>query len=137
MDSHKRSLVWFWLVKGRREFDTARQIAALPGCHLDVAILHCHRAAEKTIKAFLIHHDHSLPDAHDLHALVTLAMRYEPGFAEWQAAALALSEYAATHDTPGRATIEATREELHRALDAAGQFVLFIPMLLPHDLNPG
>jgi len=129
-------LTRFWLAKGCREFETARQIAALPSCHLDIAILHCHRAAEKTLRAFLIHHDHSLPATYDLPGLLTVAMTYEPGFSAWMDAAQILSGCASTHNEPGGGT-EPTRVEFERALDAAAEFVSFIPMLLPRDLHSG
>jgi hypothetical protein len=45
MDDAKRDLVRAWLIKGRNDLDTARQIGRLPDGHLDTAIYHCQQAA--------------------------------------------------------------------------------------------
>ena len=52
MDDAKRDLVRAWLTKARHDLDTARQLSALPGGHLDTAIYHCQQAAEKVVKGF-------------------------------------------------------------------------------------
>ena len=127
-------MVRFWLIKARRDFDTARQIATLPGAHLEIAMFHCHRAAERTLKGFLTFHGHSLDPTLNLPALVAAARQYEPGFAGWDDAALILHPCGAD-DHP--VVHEASREAFLRALDAASQFVAFVPMLLPREVHAG
>ena len=50
MDDAKRELVRAWIIKARRDLDTARQISGLPDAHLDAAIYHCQQATENAAK---------------------------------------------------------------------------------------
>ena len=97
-------------------------------------MFHCHRAAERTRKAFLTFHGHPLETHLPLPGLVAAARHYEPGFSGWEDAALILHPCGAD-DHP--VMDEHSREAFVRALDAASQFVSFVPMLLPGEVHPG
>ena len=137
MDDAKRDLVRAWLVKARNDLDTARQISALPNGHLDAAIYHCQQSAEKALKGFLAYHDHRLERTHDMERLVSLAVRYEPGLANWQDAAITLTPYATAYRYPGESSLlEPDRDEFAEALHAAENLWRFVLSLLPAEVQP-
>ena len=45
-----------WMIKAWRDLETARRVATGEPPFLDVAVYHCQQAAEKAVKAFLVHH---------------------------------------------------------------------------------
>jgi hypothetical protein len=45
-----------WMVKAWRDLETARRAASGQPPFYDVAVYHCLQAAEKAVKAFLVHH---------------------------------------------------------------------------------
>ena len=135
MDTARHDLVRGWLIKARRHFETAHQIASLEGGHLDVAVFHCHQAAEKTLKGFLIFHGHPVDSCDDLVRLVALAVHYEPGFAQWTEAAHTLNPCGGSSGNSSPSLRNPSRNEFCEALAAARQFVTFIPLLLPRDVH--
>src|SRR5207253_276975 len=61
---------------------------------LEAMCFHCQRAAEKSLKAWLVAHDIQPPKTHWLDELIELCLQREPGFAQFMAAAKALTPYA-------------------------------------------
>lgn len=57
MDDPKIELVQSWLTKARNDLGSARRLTSDPEPYLDIAIYHCHQAAEKALKGFLVYHD--------------------------------------------------------------------------------
>ena len=53
MDEPARELVRDWLVRASRDLRSAHLLTAADDPPLDIAIYHCQRAAEKSIKAWL------------------------------------------------------------------------------------
>jgi hypothetical protein len=51
MDEATRELTRTWFFKARADLGAARKLASGPEAHLDAAIYHCQRTAEKTIEA--------------------------------------------------------------------------------------
>jgi len=138
MDEAKRDLVRAWLIKSRNDLDTARQISALPGGHLDAAIYHCQQATEKALKGFLAFHDHGLERTHDLKRLVHIAAADDRSFSQWTDAAIILTPYATAYRYPGEsAVLEPSREEFDEALKLATSLVTFVGSLLPPEVRPG
>ena len=45
-----------WMVKAWRDLETARRAAGGAPPFYDIAVYHCQQAAEKAVKAFLVHH---------------------------------------------------------------------------------
>ena len=57
MDPQKIADARAWLVKARRDLETARQLLEHPDPLLDSVVYHCHQAAEKALKGYLFWHD--------------------------------------------------------------------------------
>lgn len=137
MDDAKRELVYAWLIKARNDLTAARELGAIADSPLDTAIYHCQQAAEKAVKGFLAFHDHRLERSHDVQRLVELAEAYEPGFAQWEDAAIILTPYATAYRYPGEsATLEPSRVEFKEALELAVDLVSFVMSLLPKEAQP-
>ena len=69
-----------WMVKAWRDLETARRVAAGQPPFYDIAVYHCQQAAEKAVKAFLIHHGKPCEKTYDIEVLVDRASEIEPGF---------------------------------------------------------
>src|SRR2546421_7644010 len=83
-----------WMVKAWRDLESARRVAAGQPPLLDIAVYHCQQAAEKAVKAFLIHHGARYERTHDIEVLVDLASAIEPTFSQLADPADALTPYA-------------------------------------------
>ena len=57
-----------WMVKAWRDLETARRAATGQPPFYDVAVYHCQQAAEKAVKAFLVHHGKPYEKTHDIEA---------------------------------------------------------------------
>ena len=137
MDDAKRDLIRAWLVKSRNDLDTARQISLLPEGHLDTAIYHCQQAAEKAVKAFLIHHGARYERTHDIEVLVDLASAIEPTFSQLADPADALTPYASRFRYPNAAfAMEPQAAEFDEALQPAQRVFDFVFNLLPTEARP-
>jgi len=79
-----------WMVKAWRDLETARRAATGEPPFYDVAVYHCQQAAEKAVKAFLVHHGKPYEKTHDIEVLVDLACGIESGFGKLADAADAL-----------------------------------------------
>jgi len=126
----KHSLVNSWLVKARRDLASARKLASGPEAYLDTAIYHCHQAAEKAIKGWLVFHDQRFEKTHDLRLLVTRAASIEARFSDWLEAAEFLNPYATVYRYPGE-PLSPEAEEFNKALEIASNFYDFVLSLLP------
>jgi HEPN domain-containing protein len=62
-----------WMVKAWRDLETARRAATGQPPFYDVAVYHCQQAAEKAVKAFLVHHGKPYEKTHDIEVLTDLA----------------------------------------------------------------
>src|SRR5947209_20399167 len=83
-----------WMVKAWRDSETARRAANGQPPFYDVAVYHCQQAAEKAVKAFLVHHGKPYEKTHDIEVLVDLACEIENSFSKLADAADALTPYA-------------------------------------------
>jgi HEPN domain-containing protein len=81
-----------WLQRAQSNLIRARQQA--PGVYLEDLCFDAQQAAEKSIKALLLHMDVPFPHTHDLADLITLVQRNGLSVPEEIKAATALSEYA-------------------------------------------
>ena len=68
--NEKIDLVKSWMIKSNHDLNSARILADNPEPYLDTAIYHCHQAAEKAIKGFLVYHDVRFEKTHDLRLLI-------------------------------------------------------------------
>ena len=75
-----------WMVKAWRDLETARRAATGQPPFYDVAVYHCQQAAEKAVKAFLVHHGKPYEKTHDIEVLkcwLTLPARLTPTSGSW------------------------------------------------------
>jgi HEPN domain-containing protein len=126
-----------WLLKANHDLDTARQLGALPGGHLDAAIYHCQQAAEKAVKGYLASRGLRLERTHDIERLVSQAAQHEPTFNQWLGAAAKLTPYATGYRYPdGAMYLLPSRTEFETALEQADGIVGLVMSVLPRELLP-
>lgn len=87
-------LVRQWLERAEIDLRSAQvDLAANPPITED-ACFHCQQAAEKTPKAFLVHHGVEFEHTHQIERLIQQCARIDPGFAELHETADGLTGYA-------------------------------------------
>lgn len=111
-----------WLNRARSNLARARSGATIPEVYLEDLCFDAQQAAEKAIKAVLIHLDVSFPYVHDLARLLTLAKQagQEVPASVWQAARL--TRYAVVTRYPGLAE-PVVRGEYEEALSIAAEAI--------------
>lgn len=122
MDEATRQQVDAWLLKARRDLDSARRLVLGSPPYRDTAVYHCQQAAEKSIKALLAARGIRFPRSHDLTLLVSLAagvLSDVPGLAE---AAAVLTPYATLYRYPD-AVMEPDDADVAEALELAAGFL--------------
>ncbi len=126
-----------WLVKAWRDLETARRaVNGEPPFH-DVAVYHCQQAAEKAVKAFLVHYGQPLQKTHDLEILVDAAGRFDSSFSALADAADVLTPYATRFRYPNATfAIEPLPEESAEALQLAQSIYDFVLARLPPAIHP-
>ena len=80
MDNLHRDLVRSWLVKAGTDLRSARILGAAEAAPLDTAIYHCQQAAEKAVKAFLVHRGVGPQKTHDIRKLTLQAAAHDARF---------------------------------------------------------
>lgn len=123
--------------KAWRDLETARRVATGEPPLLDVAAYHCQQAAEKAVKAFLIHHGKPHERTHDIEVLVDLACEIDSTFRRLADAADVLTPYANRFRYPN-ATFGAEPQpaEFDEALQHAQTIYDFVVNLLPAAVRP-
>jgi HEPN domain-containing protein len=134
MDEAKRELVRSWLTKAEHDLGSAELLAKSAKPYLDTAIYHCQQAAEKALKAFLVHHDVEFEKKHNLSILVELCKALEPRFEDFQNAAILLTPYATIYRYPGEFfEVMPDVEQVQVALEMAKKILDFVVNLLSED----
>jgi len=88
----KADLVRGWLRRARSDL-VAMEVLLNAGA-FDAACFHAQQAAEKYLKAFLIHHDTQFPFTHELDKLIKLCAGIDPSFQSLATTADSLTPYA-------------------------------------------
>lgn len=132
MGDAREILAQAWMRKARRDLSSAVRLASGEEPLLDTAIYHCHQAAEKSIKAFLVSRDRTPDKTHDLRRLGEIAAEYEPGFTFWASVLAELTPYATEFRYPDDVE-EPSRDEYDRAYASARKFCAFVRTLLPNN----
>ncbi len=94
-----------WIMKGDRDLMLVRDM--LPGwaTYPDLICYHCQQAAEKHLKALLLHHGQPVKRTHDLEELVDLLAPFEVSISiEHYNNALKINDYAILTRYPSLAT---------------------------------
>ena len=103
----------------------------------DIAVYHCQQAAEKSVKAFLVHQGKTYAKTHDIEVLVDLATAVEPTFANLVDAADALTPYATRFRYPNATfAVEPEPKEFYEALQHAESVYEFVLSRLPAVEHP-
>ena len=126
-----------WMVKAWRDLETARRAATGEPPFYDVAVYHCQQAAEKAVKAFLVHHGKPYEKTHDIEVLVDLAGEINSNFSTLADAADALTPYATRFRYPNATfAVEPQPAEYDEALKYAQTIFEFVLNLLPAEARP-
>ena len=121
-----------WMVKAWRDLETARRAANGEPPFYDVAVYHCQQAAEKAVKAFLVHHGKPYEKTHDIEVLVELACEIDSTFKTLADPADALTPYATRFRYPNATfAVEPQPSEYAEALQHAQIIYDFVLSLLP------
>jgi len=126
-----------WLAKAASDLRTAHILGSAEDAPLGTAIYHCQQAAEKAVKAFLVHCGITPEKTHDIRNLTLQAAAHEPRFDELLDMAAALTPYAWEFRYPDDlAETYPTREEFDKALQHAQAIYDFVLNLLPKEARP-
>lgn len=126
-----------WLVKAWRDLETARRAASGTPPFYHVAVYHCQQAAEKAVKAFLVHHGKPYEKTHDIEVLIDLASEVDASFSQLAEAADALTPYATRFRYPNATfAVEPLPVEYDEALQHAQAIFDFVLSRLPAATHP-
>jgi HEPN domain-containing protein len=126
-----------WMVKAWRDLVTARRATEGAPPFYDVAVYHCQQAAEKAVKAFLVHRGKLYERTHDIEVLTDLACELDSNFSGLADAADALTPYATRYRYPNATfAVEPKPGEYTEALAHAQKIYDFVLNLLPPEARP-
>ena len=109
----KGELVRQWLAKAEEDFGVARYLLAREAPYESAIAWHAQQAAEKLLKAVLVHHQVEFPKTHDLGDLVDSVAAVDSPLARLLGDPTALNPYGVEVRYPGnfpKITPEAARE---------------------------
>ena len=137
MGETNKELLRSWLLKAANDLKSARILGSTEDAPLDTAIYHCQQAAEKAVKAFLVHSGVTPTKTHDIRKLTLEAAEHEARFNELMGIAAVLTPYAWEFRYPDDlAETYPTREEFDEALQQAQTVYDFVLNLLPKEARP-
>jgi HEPN domain-containing protein len=137
MGDTNQELLRSWLTKAASDLRSAKVLGSAEDPTLDTAIYHCQQAAEKVVKAFLVHCGVTPEKTHDIRNLTIQAAAHEPRFNELLTFAAELTPYAWEFRYPDDlAETYPTREEFDQALHQAQTVYDFVLNLLPKEARP-
>lgn len=119
-----------WIIKGNRDLALVRDMLPNWAKFPDLLCYHCQQAAEKHLKALLLHHGGPVKRTHDLEELVDLLAPFEPSItAEHYNNALIINDYAILMRYPGLSN-DPTEADVLEALESAVFFRDFAERVL-------
>lgn len=129
----KSELVRQWLAKGEEDFDVAEHLVSQGARYFRAAGFHAQQAAEKYLKALLVHHQVEFPKTHDLGELLDLLTSVEGPLASSLGEATALNPYGVDTRYPGDMP-EISEDEAKRAAKLARKVRDAVLSVLPKVL---
>jgi len=114
----RNELVGRWLAKAQEDFDVARHLVSQGARFFPAAGFHAQQAAEKYLKALLVHHQIEFPKSHDLGELLDLLAPVEEPLALSLSEVTALNPYSVDMRYPAE-TPEMSGDEAQRAVKLA------------------
>jgi len=97
----KKELVQQWLEQAEEDLGLAGDLVSRDTPYLMAIAFHSQQAAEKYLKAFLVHHQCEFPKTHDIGQILDLVTTIDQPLAESLRAAADLSPYAVGARYPG------------------------------------
>jgi HEPN domain-containing protein len=126
-----------WMIKAWPDLETARRAGSGEPPFYDIAVYHCQQAAEKAVKAFLVHHGKAYERTHDIEVLVDYASEVDASFDTLADAADTLTPYATRFRYPNATfAIEPQPGEYAEALRYAQAIYDFVLNRLPREARP-
>ncbi|MBI5117099.1 HEPN domain-containing protein [Candidatus Poribacteria bacterium] len=120
LDEAKREFVQQWIDKAEQDFGLAEHMLEEHSPYLGAMGFHCQQAAEKYLKAFLIHHQVDFPKTHDIVEILDLVAQVAPALAQSLRELRALSPYGVNIRYPGDIP-DLTLPEAEQAVELAGR----------------
>jgi len=119
-DETRRELVRQWLARAEEDFGVARHLLSSRGSYWTSAGFHAQQAAEKFLKAVLVHHQIEFPKTHDLGELLELLARADAALAGSLRDATALNPFGVDARYPGELP-QATQHDAKTAVELAAR----------------
>jgi len=116
----RAELVRQWLAKAEEDLGVAEYLVSENTEYFSAAGFHAQQAAEKFLKAVLVHHQIEFPKTHDLAGLLDLISRADPDLALALGDVIGLNIYAVDARYPGDSP-EITASDAQTALSLANQ----------------
>jgi HEPN domain-containing protein len=116
----RAELVRQWLAKAEEDLGVAEYLVSENTEYFSAAGFHAQQAAEKFLKAVLVHHQIEFPKTHDLAGLLDLISRADPDLALALGDVIGLNIYAVEARYPGD-SLEITGAEAQNALSLANK----------------
>lgn len=123
-----------WLRKARQDRRMAEAGLAQTPPITDAAAFHCQQAAEKCIKAYLLHCRHAFERIHDLRALLDACVQLDPAWEQLRDTVEPLTAYAVRFRYPG--VTDPSVPEVQTALAAVAAVEDFVTRRLPSAQEP-
>ena len=116
-----------WLRYAWMDYDVALHDTTFHPLPVEIICYHCQQAAEKALKAVLIHHKQEVPYIHDTLRLWKLATTLEPTLSSLRPQSSYLRRFASVERYPNE--LELNEGDMKRALDDAKAIVETIEAL--------
>lgn len=97
----RRELVEQWLARANEDFELAEHLVSEDSPYLNSICFHAQQAAEKYLKAFLVHNQAEFPKTHDLVKILDLIATVDKPLAESLRDVKSLSNYGVDIRYPG------------------------------------
>ena len=96
-----RALTHSWLARAEEDLGVAKQLIQAESPYLHAAAFHAQQAAEKFLKALLVHYQREFPKTHDLAALLDILAVVDKETAQALSSLDTLNPYAVEARYPG------------------------------------
>jgi HEPN domain-containing protein len=116
----KKNLVKQWLEKAENDFNLASELLSEKRPYLEAIGFHSQQAAEKYLKAFLVHHQIEFPKTHNLDEILDLVESVNPDIAKTLKDINELNPYGVDIRYP-EDFVEISDEEANRAVELASK----------------
>ena len=116
-----------WLRYARMDYDAAMHLRSFHPMPIEIICYHCQQAAEKALKAVLIHHGKEVPHIHDTQRLWKFAAALEPTLSPFMPQSSRLANFATITRYPKE--LELNENDMQRTLDDARAIVEAIETL--------